>query len=323
MATTQTFSDGSSIVTYDDGSTLITDAEGNVSSTPSSLSTKPEVDRGWTEPESPATVDHPPVYPYNNIQQTESGHSFEMDDTPTRERVRLQHRSGTFIEMHPNGDEVHKVYGDGYEITVKNRNVLIKGHCNITIEGDSILHVKGDKTELVDGDYNLVVKGTLVQSSGKKTYMTSDDDMTIGAKPETLGTLNFGVGSHLQISGDLNVSGEITADKIFAETRVDTGALGGIKAGILGFVSSGGLSIGLPGLVAIPGTVLCGTVLSTLPIGAVAGTVVAGVNVTSPFATFGLMEAILMSDIVNSSIFNYHLHPAPRGITGPPFTSFL
>ena len=42
MATTQTFSDGSSIVTYDDGSTLITDAEGNVSSTPSSLSTKPD-----------------------------------------------------------------------------------------------------------------------------------------------------------------------------------------------------------------------------------------------------------------------------------------
>ena len=59
----------------------------------------------WTEPESAANTDYQPVYPYNNITQTEAGHTFELDDTPTRERVRLQHRSGTFIEMHPNGDE--------------------------------------------------------------------------------------------------------------------------------------------------------------------------------------------------------------------------
>jgi hypothetical protein len=50
-----------------------------------------------------------------------------MDDTPTRERIRLQHRIGTFMEMYPNGDEVHKVYGTGYEIHLKGKNVLIKG----------------------------------------------------------------------------------------------------------------------------------------------------------------------------------------------------
>ncbi len=73
-------------------------------------------DMSWTEPESAANTDYQPIYSYNNIQQTESGHSFEMDDTPTRERVRIQHRSGSFIEMHPNGDEVHKIVGKGYEI---------------------------------------------------------------------------------------------------------------------------------------------------------------------------------------------------------------
>jgi hypothetical protein len=79
-------------------------------------------DNSWTEPESARNTETPPVYPYNNIQQTESGHSFEMDDTPTRERVRLQHRIGTFLEMHPDGDEVHKVYGTGYEIYLKGKN---------------------------------------------------------------------------------------------------------------------------------------------------------------------------------------------------------
>ena len=73
------------------------------------------IDSGWTEPESAANTDYQPQYPYNQVMQTESGHFFEMDDTPTRERVRLNHRSGTFIELHPSGDEVHKVYGDGYE----------------------------------------------------------------------------------------------------------------------------------------------------------------------------------------------------------------
>jgi hypothetical protein len=50
-----------------------------------------------------------------------------MDDTPTRERVRIQHgKSKNFIEMHPNGDQVVKVFGDNYEIIAKNNNVLIK-----------------------------------------------------------------------------------------------------------------------------------------------------------------------------------------------------
>lgn len=289
----------------------------------SNITQRVEGDNGWTEPESPATPETPPQYPYNNIQQSESGHSFEMDDTPSRERVRLQHRSGTFIEMHPNGDEVHKVYGDGYEITVKNKQVLIKGTCNITIEGDSIVNVKGNKTELIEGDYNLVVKGNMTQSSGKKTYLTSDDDMTIGANPEAGGTLNISVGDHIQLNGDLNVSGEITADKIFAETRIDTGAQGGIKAGLLGFVSTGGLSIGMAGLVAIPGTVLCGTVLSTLPIGSTPGAVIAGSNMISPLTEFGLMSAITMTDVINTAIYDTHIHPAPRGVTGPPRSPFL
>ena len=68
-------------------------------------------DHSWTQPESAANTDYQPVYPYNNIQQTEAGHKFEMDDTPGRERVSLEHRSGTFTEIQPNGDEVHKKIG--------------------------------------------------------------------------------------------------------------------------------------------------------------------------------------------------------------------
>lgn len=120
--------------------------------------------QNWTEPVSAANNNTKPVYPYNQVRMTESGHTFEMDDTPSRERVRLQHRTGTFIEMHPNGDEVHKVYGNGYEITVSNKNVLIKGNCDITIEGDCNLNIGGNMTGKASswnltGDVN--IEGTL------------------------------------------------------------------------------------------------------------------------------------------------------------------
>ncbi len=44
----------------------------------------------WQEPES-QSPEFPALYPYNRVTQTESGHKFEMDDTPSRERIRLQH----------------------------------------------------------------------------------------------------------------------------------------------------------------------------------------------------------------------------------------
>ena len=111
---------------------------------------------GFLEPEDVFNVDAQPEYPYNNVTQTESGHIFELDDTKDRERIKLMHRTGTFIEMHPDGSEVHKVYGDGYEITVKNKQILIEGKCSVTIKGDSIVEIQGDKIEKVSGDYQLL-----------------------------------------------------------------------------------------------------------------------------------------------------------------------
>ena len=60
------------------------------------MSDKPDFVIAWTEPESAANSEYQPVYPYNNVTQTKGGHSFEMDDTPTRERIRVQHGKGTF-----------------------------------------------------------------------------------------------------------------------------------------------------------------------------------------------------------------------------------
>lgn len=314
MATIQTFDDGSSIQTFDDGSQLITDSEGNLRAT-----AKPDFFKGWTEPESAANTAYPPDYPYNQVIGTESGHLFEMDDSPGRERVRLTHRTGTFIEMHPNGDEVHKVYGDGYEITIKDKNVLIKGTCYVTIEGDALTNIKGSKIEYVEGNYELQVKGNFSQVVGGITNIASKNDLDIRAGNFEKGSISLSAPNVIYINSDTAVNGELTAQKIYSKGRID--ANNGISAGFPGFATGlGGISVGFPSPITpvpVPGQITCiGNILSLM-------TINAGVGVNAPLGSFGIMDAILMTDLINTSIFDSHLHKVPKGISSPPLLPMI
>ena len=256
------------------------------------MSDKPSFVTTWIEPESAANTSYQPVYPYNNVTQTKGGHSFEMDDTPTRERVRLSHRSGTFIEMQPNGDEVHKVYGTGYEITVQGKNVEINGACNITINGDSNIHITGNKTEKIDGNYNLQVVGDMIARTAgiNGMQLISDNDMTIQSAAGSTGALYVSAGDHMYLASDLVVAGSISADVVSSATRVNAGT--GVSAGTLGMYSTG------------PITSL--------------------VQVQAPLGLFGIMEATLMTDTVNSGVYNTHVHIGNLGHpTSQPLTDFF
>ena len=169
----------------------------------------------WVEPRS----DYEAEYPYNNVTQTESGHLFEMDDTPAAERIRLQHRTGTFTETQADGTQIHKVVGDHYQIIVKDNNVLIKGTCNITIVGDSILHVEGDATMQVDGDVYESIRGDVNQIVSGDLSSTITGAATITAKG------GMTVNSDVVINGDLNVTGDMSSSgSVSAVTNVTAGS---------------------------------------------------------------------------------------------------
>ena len=273
------------------------------------MADKPSFYDGWTEPESAANTDFQPVYPYNNVTQTPGGHSFELDDTPGRERVRLQHGKGNFIEMHPNGDQVMKIYKDGYTIILGDHNIQIgtegntDGKLNITVYGDVNMHVTGDKIEQIDGNLEQHVQGNYTQVVDGISSMTSQGDMVIRAGGFVTGSLQLSVGDCLAINGDLDIKGELTASKITSTTRVDVGT--GISAGPLGFVSLlGGISLGVP--VAVPGSVIS-TALVVSPI--VVGTLM----------TYGsmLMDPEGGAPLIRT-IYDIHNHAAPLGPTSPP-----
>ena len=105
----------------------------------------------WSEPETPYDVE----YPMNRVIETPAGHVIELDSTDGAERIHIYHKSGTFTEYHPNGDIVEKVTGKKYDITISDKNILVKGDYNIKIEGDENKNVEGDINTLLTGKFGL------------------------------------------------------------------------------------------------------------------------------------------------------------------------
>jgi hypothetical protein len=252
-------------------------------------------DTGWTEPESAANTSYQPLYPYNDAKQTESGHLFEMDDTPTRERIRLQHgKSLTFIEMHPNGDQVHKVFGDDYEITIKNKNVLIQGRCSVTIVGDCNMEVRGDYNLDVKGDYNLQVAKKMNTRVKGDISFSSDEDVSITANENFGGAIRMAAADHLYLDSHMYVKGSMTADGIITCDSLTAGNElgGGVFAGSFGFVSlTGGLSLGAP--IAVPGSVFA------------IGSGTFGIKLFAPYISSLYSSTIVGGAIWQSDVLNY------------------
>lgn len=283
---------------------------------------KPSIMRGgWILDRSDANEDTPPQYGFNHTMETPRGHMIELDDTPDRERVRISHQNGTFIELRSNGDGVFSIQRDGYFVTLGDYNVAIGAddgtnahNLNITVYGDVNMRVTGDKVETIEGNYEQHIKGNYTQLVEKTSKVTSIGDMTIAGGHNPLGQVVISSGDVVMIDSSLSVKSEITAQLITSKTRVD--AIMGMSAGPYGFVTlEGGVAVGLPA--ASPGKVIT---LSDILCG---GQVIAASSVIAPMGNFQTMTAVLMKDTINSGVFASHIHPTPKGPSGSPMSKFV
>lgn len=94
----------------------------------------------WTTMSNPYNA----RYPFNRVNQTESGHVIEIDDTPNGERINIQHMSGSFIEMHPDGSI--RILNEGtHELLIeKDHNQHTKGNFNIYVSGTATIKAEGN-----------------------------------------------------------------------------------------------------------------------------------------------------------------------------------
>ena len=288
-----------------------------------SLNSNPS-DNLFQEPPSAADPDHPPQFPFNQTWDSESGHSVQLDDTPGRERVRIQHgKSKNFIEMHPDGKQVIKVFGEGFDITIGKKNVYVSGACNIVVKGDCNMQVDGDFNTEVNGDYNLAVKGKLNMRSVKDTSISSDADASITASEKFGGTLRIGAAQNLTLNSNLTVVGKIKCDSLTTTLRVNAGT--GVFAGPDGFTSTlGGLSLGRPTPLTPVASKGCIDIIGSMTaLGSVTAPTGNFLKTNIAYASIGISSAILMTDYINTFMYDIHFHPTPKGPSGFPIPPMI
>ena len=189
----------------------------------STIDKKIEIE-GHTFPDSVAE----PVYPYNKVYQSESGHVIEVDDTVGKERLSTYHRSGTFQEVHPDGSVVQRIVNDNYQVVAKDDKIYIAGNADLTVEkGNVTINVntgnvdmkvlKGNVTsEITEGNLKAdILKGTTDVLSEGKITITGNNTTEIISDTTITGTLTVSDATTLQstldVSGKQTNSSSITA----------------------------------------------------------------------------------------------------------------
>lgn len=143
-----------------------------------------ESENTWSELETPYDA----KYPYNHVHQSESGHIIEIDDTPGKERLHTYHRSGSFIEHHPDGSKVEKI---------------VNTNQKIVLESD-LEHVENDKSLTVDKAYKILVNKD--GEAGKDYTLQVGEGGDINVQTDQ-GNFNFHLKDgnwNIKVNGDIN-----------------------------------------------------------------------------------------------------------------------
>jgi hypothetical protein len=114
-----------------------------------------------------------PAYMKNHVYESSSGHIKEFDDTPGKERIYEQHKSGTFQEIQADGSRITKVFGEDYDICLNGKTIIINSGPNganglkIVVNGNVSLNTSGSVIERIFGDYTQIVHGKISVNAKK------------------------------------------------------------------------------------------------------------------------------------------------------------
>lgn len=158
-------------------------------------------------------------FPFNNATETESGHAFELDDTPNWERVQLSHRTGSTLEFLPSGSVKTKAFNNKYDVTMGNEKQYVAGDSDKTVQGSMFVRINGKLVIECDG-FDLVSRGD-VNIKGKNVKITSGGNMDLyaGAVNKVYGA----AGAQLRTEGNLFAYGGVGAELSSGGTTILSG----------------------------------------------------------------------------------------------------
>jgi hypothetical protein len=122
--------------------------------------------RGEGGEQSPALGPEPArefkgTYPNNKTISTPGGHLIEIDDTAGEERLSIQHKSGSYVEINSEGRIVLKSVNDQYEIVDGNKTDFASKDISTEAKGKISIKAKGKVTIAADGNCSITSKGTV------------------------------------------------------------------------------------------------------------------------------------------------------------------
>jgi len=115
--------------------------------------------------------------------KTLSGHNLEFNDNEGVEHITLQHRSGSILQMQPdgsvrlvsqNGKMGIEINGEGYVKVTGLYNIQVTGDMGIRVDGDMDWHVGGDMKLTVNGTYSIAAKNMTTKIK-EKFELTADN----------------------------------------------------------------------------------------------------------------------------------------------------
>lgn len=201
------------------------------------------------DPRHPKST-YEPKYPFNRVRVTESGHEVHMDDTPGKERIRVAHRDGTYVEISSGGKRVDMVTSDHVEYVKGGRTTTVDmnsdskygGSVRTNVSGDSHSEIKGASTSVVDGDSIGVIGGDSVSAVGGESVssVTGDSTSRIGGAVDLKGDSSAMVNIVADISMESGSS--ITAKVGGATITMDSGSIVASVGGVSLTISGGGFA---------------------------------------------------------------------------------
>jgi len=116
-------------------------------------------------------------YPNNQVTETPGGHIIEMDDTLGNERILIRHKSGSGIEIKPDGS-IYLASGNSLIVSAADdAHVVVEGNAHMTYQGNVNVDVTGDYNLNIAGNYNKFIAGDeRAEIDGARRYNIAKND---------------------------------------------------------------------------------------------------------------------------------------------------
>jgi hypothetical protein len=218
---------------------------------PGKPSSKPDASKGFADPNGkyPKRVGESTFsrlargakYPYNYVHETESGHTFELDDNG-KGRIKLSHNNGTYVEFDTEGNQIN--------VVKKNNKVTISGDDTVSVGGNCKLSVGGDMTLSVTGTLNIKAAAINMKSGAainmQGTTVGIDAAAAINIKAGA--AVKVGAGGILSMEGTKTTLSGAMVDVAGAMVNIQSGSADAPDALSIPDFDVAGAIAGIPGV---------------------------------------------------------------------------